>query len=64
MRIIFKKLRARMIIGCILAIIALLAVSVFVFIIQPSFGRTPRGERLEKSSEISQLQKRSISESA
>lgn len=48
MRIIFKKFRARMIIGCILAIIALLAVSVFVFINQPSFGRTPRGERLER----------------
>lgn len=48
MRIIFKKLRARMIIGCILAIMALLAVSVFVFINQPSFGRTPRGERLER----------------
>lgn len=37
-----------MIIGCILAIMALLAVSVFVFINQPSFGRTPRGERLER----------------
>lgn len=48
MRIIFKKFRARMIIGCILVIIALLAVSVFIFINQPSFGWTPRGERLER----------------
>ena len=48
MRIIFKKFRTRMIVGCILAVIALLAVSVIVFINQPSFGRTPRGERLER----------------
>ena len=31
MRIIFKKFKARMIVGCILAVIALLAVSVIVF---------------------------------
>lgn len=37
-----------MIIGGILVIIALLAVSVIVFINQPSFGRKPRGERLER----------------
>ena len=37
-----------MIIGCILAVIALLAVAVLVFINQPSFGRTPRGERMER----------------
>ena len=42
MRIIFKKFKARMIVGCILAVIALLAVSVIVFINQASFGRTPR----------------------
>ena len=48
MRIIFKKFRTRMIVGCILAVIALLAVSVIVFINQPSFCRTPRGERLER----------------
>ena len=49
MRIIFKKFKARMIVGCILAVIALLlAVSVIVFINQASFGRTPRGERLER----------------
>lgn len=48
MRIIFKKFRTRMILGCILVVIALLAVSVIVFINQPSFGRTPRGERLER----------------
>ena len=50
MRIIFKKFKARMIVGCILAVIALLAVSVIVFINQASFGRTPRGERLERVS--------------
>lgn len=48
MRSISKKFRARMIIGCILVIIALMAVSVVIFINQPSFGRTPRGERLER----------------
>ena len=48
MRIIFKKFKARMIVGCILAVIALLAVSVIVFINQASFGRTPRGERQER----------------
>lgn len=42
------KPRVRMIIGSILVIIALLAVSVIVFINQPSFGKTPRGERLER----------------
>lgn len=42
------KPRVRMIIGGILVIIALLAVSVIAFINQPSFGRTPRGERLER----------------
>lgn len=43
MRIIFKKFKARMIVGCILTVIALLAVSVIVFINQASFGRTPVG---------------------
>lgn len=47
MRII-KKFRTRMIIGSILGIALLLAVTIFVFINQPSFGRTPRGERLER----------------
>ena len=42
------KPRVRMIIGSILVIIALLVVSVIAFINQPSFGRTPRGERLER----------------
>ena len=48
MRIIFKKFKARMIIGCILAVIALLAVSVIVFINQASFGRILSGERMER----------------
>jgi len=47
MRII-KKFRIRMIIGSILGIALLLVVTIFVFINQPSFGRTPRGERLER----------------
>ena len=45
---IFKKIRARMIIGSIISIAALLTVAVALFINQPSFGRTPRGERLER----------------
>ena len=36
MRIIFKKFRTRMIVGCILAVIALLAVSVVVLSINPA----------------------------
>lgn len=52
MRIIFKKFKARMIVGCILAVIALLTVSVIVFINQASFGRTPRGERLDRKSVV------------
>lgn len=38
---IFKKIRARMIIGSIIGIAALLTVAVALFINQPSFGRTP-----------------------
>lgn len=49
MRIIFKKFKARMIVGCILAVIALLAVSVIVFINQASFGRTPVGNGWKES---------------
>ena len=45
---IFKKIRARMIIGSIISIAALLTVAVALFINQPSFGRTPRGDRLER----------------
>lgn len=37
-----------MIIGSIIGIAALLTVAVALFINQPSFGRTPRGERLER----------------
>lgn len=45
---IFKLFKRHMIIGSILAIIVLLALSVILFINQPSFGRTPRGARLER----------------
>ena len=37
-----------MIIGSIIGIAALLTVVVALFINQPSFGRTPRGDRLER----------------
>ncbi|UYU72401.1 MBL fold metallo-hydrolase, partial [Bacteroides thetaiotaomicron] len=37
-----------MIIGSIIGIATLLTVAVALFINQPSFGRTPRGERLER----------------
>ena len=50
MRIIFKKFKARMIVGCILAVIALLAVSVIVFINQASFGQnSPWGTAWKES---------------
>lgn len=45
---IFKLFKRHMILGSILAIIVLLALSVILFINQPSFGRTPRGARLER----------------
>ncbi len=48
MRIIFKKFKARMIVGCILAVIALLAVSVIVFYQSSQFRQNSRGERLER----------------
>ena len=37
-----------MIAGIILSIVAVVAIAGFVFINQPSFGRIPRGERLER----------------
>ena len=52
MRIIFKKFRTRMIVGCILAVIALLAVSVVVFINQQLRQNSSRGTAGE-SHEIS-----------
>lgn len=45
---IFKRSKVRMVIGYILVVIVLLAVVVIAFINQPSFGRIPRGERLER----------------
>ena len=42
MRSIFKNFRTRMIVGCILALVALLAVSFVVLSNQPSFSETPR----------------------
>ena len=45
---LFKKTRMYMIIGSIVGIVALLALSVFIFINQPAFGRLPTGERLER----------------
>lgn len=45
---IFKKIKVSMIIGYTFAIIALLAIAVITFVNQPSFGRIPRGERLER----------------
>lgn len=34
--------------GIIIAVIAVICISVFAFINQPSFGRLPQGERLER----------------
>lgn len=45
---IFKLFKRHMIIGSILAIIVVSALLVILFINQPSFGRTPRGARLER----------------
>lgn len=44
----FRKFKGRMIIVYTLAVIASLAVAALIFINQPRFGRTPRGERLER----------------
>ena len=49
MRIIFKKFKARMIVGCILAVIALLAVSVVVFINQPTSAELLAGNGWRES---------------
>lgn len=43
-----KSKKKRMILGSILAVVLIAIVSIFIFINQPSFGRTPRGERLER----------------
>lgn len=43
-----KSKRLRMIIGSILAIMVLAVSAGILFMNQPSFGRTPRGERLER----------------
>ena len=48
MRIIFKKFKARMIVGCILAVIALLAVSVIV-LIKPVSAELPVGNGWKES---------------
>lgn len=45
---LFKKNRVHMIIGIIVGIVAVMAVAGMVFVNQPRFGRTPRGERLER----------------
>ena len=44
----FRKFRGCMIIVYTLAVIVLLAVTALIFVNQPSFGKTPRGERLER----------------
>ncbi len=49
MRIIFKKFKARMIVGCILAVIALLAVSVIVLSIKPVSAELPVGNGWKES---------------
>ena len=43
-----KRSRARMIIGIMLSIVVILVIAGVAFMNQPSFGRAPRGERLER----------------
>ena len=43
-----KRHRIRMVIWIVLGIVAVIAVAIVVFMNQPSFGRIPRGERLER----------------
>lgn len=43
-----KRYRMRMIIWIVLVVIAVIVAGVLVFVNQPSFGRLPRGERLER----------------
>lgn len=45
---LFKKKKVQMIIGIVTSIIILAVVAGWAFVNQPSFGRTPRGERLER----------------
>lgn len=45
---ILKSKMLRMIIGSVVAIIVIAVVGILLFINQPSFGRAPRGERLER----------------
>lgn len=47
-KIVMKKSKIRMWIGIILAVVAVVFISVFIFINQPRFGRLPQGERLER----------------
>ena len=43
-----KTKRVRMIVGIIVGIVAVAVIVGFVFVNQPSFGRAPQGERLER----------------
>lgn len=45
---LLKKKKIRMVIGIIISIIVIVGIAGLVFVNQPSFGRTPRGERLER----------------
>ena len=45
---LIKNIRRRMILGIVIGIVVVVAVVGIVFVNQPSFGRLPRGERLER----------------
>lgn len=45
---LIKKSKWRMVAGIIIGILIVLGVAGIAFVNQPSFGRLPKGERLEK----------------
>lgn len=44
-----------MIVGIIVGIVAVAVIAGFVFVNQPSFGRAPQGERLERIKKIGNI---------
>ena len=53
-----------MIVGIIVGIVAVAVIVGFVFVNQPSFGRAPQGERLERIKKSPHYKDRRIPESA
>lgn len=61
---LIKKSKWRMIAGIIIGILIVLGVAGIAFVNQPSFGRLPKGERLEKNQTFAPVQGWGIPKSA